>query len=212
MSRKYLLSFALASIALLAASTGAQETEGSKMELKPEEEVAVLDTTKGTIVVAFFPDVAPGHVENFKKLSKEKFYDGVKFHRVIRNFMIQCGDPLTKDDDQQARWGTGGPGYTIKAEFNDKPHLPGTLSMARTADPNSAGSQFFICHKKVPHLDGQYTVFGQVAEGMDVVNKIAETETGARDVPVEPISIKTVKLMKWQDYKDSKDGEKKEDA
>lgn len=109
-------------------------------------EVAILTTSAGEMVLEFWPDVAPGHVENFKKLARQGFYDGTCFHRVIRDFMIQGGDPNTKDDSKQRLWGTGGPGHQIKAEFNDKPHVRGVLSMARSNDPNSAGSQFFICH------------------------------------------------------------------
>ena len=108
------------------------------------KEVAVLTTSEGEMVLEFWPDVAPGHVENFKKLAKQGFYDGTAFHRVIKGFMIQGGDPTTKDAAKESQWGTGGPGYKIKAEFNKKPHTAGVLSMARSNDPNSAGSQFFI--------------------------------------------------------------------
>ena len=143
-------------------------------------EVAVIKTTEGEMVLEFWPDVAPGHVENFKKLAKKGFYDGTCFHRVIKGFMIQGGDPLTKDDAKQGRWGTGGPGYQIKAEFNDKPHVRGVLSMARSNDPNSAGSQFFICHGDPRFLDRQYTAFGKLIKGDDVLEKIATTPTAAR--------------------------------
>src|SRR6202789_3855925 len=108
-------------------------------------ETAIINTTEGDMVIEFWPDVAPGHVENFKKLAQKGFYDGTAFHRVIKGFMIQGGDPLTKDDAKEDSWGTGGPGYQIKAEFNDKAHTRGVLSMARSQNPNSAGSQFFIC-------------------------------------------------------------------
>ena len=125
-------------------------------------EVALINTCHGQMVVEFWSDVAPGHVENFKKLAKQGFYDGTAFHRVVKGFMIQGGDPLTKDADAQDRWGTGNPGYKIKAEFNDRPHVRGVLSMARSQDPNSAGSQFFICLADARFLDKQYTAFGTV--------------------------------------------------
>ena len=129
---------------------------------KAADEVAVIKTSEGTMVLEFWPDVAPKHVENFKTLAKKGFYDGTCFHRVIKNFMIQGGDPLTKDDANQARWGTGDPGYKIKAEFNDKKHVRGVLSAARSQDPDSAGSQFFICHGSPASLDHQYTAFGKL--------------------------------------------------
>ena len=163
---------------------------------KKGEEVAVLDTNMGKIIVKFYPDKAPNHVKNFKKLIKEKFYDGVKFHRVIPGFMIQGGDPNTKGSDKSL-YGTGGPGYTIKAEFNDVKHTPGILSMARRSDPDSAGCQFFIMVNNYPSLDHQYTVFGIVIEGMDVVNKIVALPKDGRDCPLEPAIIKSAKLEKW---------------
>src|SRR5208282_3449464 len=132
---------------------------------------AIIETKFGNIGLRFFPDVAPNHVNNFIELAKKGFYDGTTFHRVIPGFMIQGGDPHSKSPDKSTH-GTGGPGYTLKAEFNDKPHKIGTLSMARSASPDSAGSQFFICVGDSQFLDRQYTVFGEVAEGMDVVNKI----------------------------------------
>lgn len=151
--------------------------------------MAIIKTRHGNIVLEFFPEVAPNHVENFIKLAKEGFYDGTIFHRVIPNFMIQGGDPKTKDPEAKPFYGTGGPGYTIDAEFNNKPHARGILSMARSADPNSAGSQFFITVADVPHLDGQYTVFGQVVEGMDVVDKIVGEERDGGDNPLERVEM-----------------------
>jgi peptidyl-prolyl cis-trans isomerase B (cyclophilin B) len=156
-------------------------------------EVAVIQTNMGSIALEFFEEDAPNHVANFKKLAREGFYDGIYFHRVIPDFMIQAGCPLTKDDDR-SNDGTGGPGYTIDAEFNSRKHLRGTLSMARKQDPNSAGSQFFICHKAQPGLDGQYTVFGQVLEGMDVVDQIANAKRDARDNPLEKIVMEKVSI------------------
>lgn len=143
-----------------------------------------------TIKAELYPDVAPITVENFVKLVKEGFYDGLTFHRIISGFMIQGGCPNGN--------GTGGPGHTIKGEFstngvkNDLKHTPGVLSMARSMAPDSAGSQFFIMHKTSPHLDGQYAAFGQVIEGMDVVNKLAEVATDYSDAPLEKQVMKSV--------------------
>jgi len=158
-------------------------------------EVAVITTTEGTMVVEFWSDVAPGHVENFKKLAKEGFYDGTCFHRVIKDFMIQGGDPLTKDLKAEARWGTGDPGYKIKAEFNDRHHDRGVLSMARSQDPNSAGSQFFICHGAPHFLDKQYTAFGKVIKGDDVLEKIGTTPTRPGDRPTKRMGVESVKIV-----------------
>ena len=159
------------------------------------DEVAVIKTNQGVMVVEFFADVAPKHVENFKTLAKKGFYDGTCFHRVIRDFMIQGGDPLTKDEANSARWGTGDPGYKIKAEFNDKPHVRGTLSMARSQDPDSAGCQFFICHGNPRFLDKQYTAFGKLIKGDDVLEKIATTQTRPGDRPLERMNIESIKIV-----------------
>ncbi|MHB9003333.1 MAG: peptidylprolyl isomerase [Coriobacteriia bacterium] len=138
---------------------------------KPKgDEIAVIETDKGTIKFSFYAQDAPNHVGAFIELSQKGFYDGTKFHRVEPNFVIQGGDPLSKTDDPMV--GTGGPGYMLAEEFNSRQHLDGTVAMARSQDPNSAGSQFYICLGPQPFLDGQYTVFGQVTEGMDVVKKI----------------------------------------
>ncbi len=144
----------------------------------------------GVMSGELYPDIAPITVENFKKLADEKFYDGLIFHRVIKGFMIQGGDP---DGN-----GTGGPGYHIKGEFeqngikNDLLHTRGVLSMARAADPDSAGSQFFVMHKDAPHLDGAYAAFGKITEGLDVLDKIAETDTDWSDKPVTDQIIETI--------------------
>jgi peptidyl-prolyl cis-trans isomerase B (cyclophilin B) len=145
-----------------------------------------LTTTKGPIRLTLLPDVAPGHVKNFLALSKIGFYNGLSFHRIIKGFMIQGGCPQGT--------GTGGPGYTIKAEFNATPHEAGVLSMARTNDPNSAGSQFFICLGKHTHLDRNYTAFGKAAdaESLQTVKTIGEVKTASQDRPVEPVKINTV--------------------
>ncbi|MDO8283147.1 MAG: peptidylprolyl isomerase [Thermodesulfovibrionia bacterium] len=143
---------------------------------------AVLDTKFGKIEIKFFPDVAPNHVKNFIDLAKKGFYNGTTFHRVIPGFMIQGGDPSGN--------GTGGPGYSVKAEFNDKSHKRGIVSMARSSDPNSAGSQFFICVADSKFLDKQYTVFGEVVSGMDAVDKIVSQPRNANDKPNEKIEMK----------------------
>ena len=147
---------------------------------------ATIETTKGTLTIELWDDVAPKHAENFKKLAKDGFYDGLIFHRIIPNFMIQGGCP---DGN-----GTGGPGWTVDAEFNDREHHEGVLSMARSQDPDSAGSQFFICldRNHCQHLDKQYTAFGKVTDGIDVVRAIGTVETGKGDRPLEPISMTTV--------------------
>ncbi len=147
------------------------------------------------MVLEFWPDVAPGHVENFTKLAKKGFYDGTCFHRVIKGFMIQGGDPLTKDESKQRSWGTGGPGTQIKAEFNDKAHTRGVLSMARSQDPDSAGSQFFICHGDPRFLDRQYTAFGKLIKGDDVLEKIGTTATQPGDRPVKRMNVESIKIV-----------------
>ena len=158
-------------------------------------EVAIINTTEGTMVIAFWPDVAPNTVANFKKLASQGFYDGTCFHRVIRNFMIQGGDPLTKDPAKESLWGTGDPGYKIKAEFNDRSHTRGVISMARSQDPDSAGSQFFICHGNPRFLDRQYTAFGKLIKGDDVLEKIATTPTQPGDRPVAKQTLVSVKIV-----------------
>ena len=154
-----------------------------------DRQIAVIETNFGNIVIQLYPDVAPGHVENFVKLAQDGFYDGTTFHRVIPDFMIQGGDPNSKDDDR-SNDGQGGPGYTINAEFSDKPHKRGILSMARAQDPNSAGSQFFIVVADSNFLDGQYTVFGEVIEGMDVADKIVNVKRDGNDNPLEKVTMK----------------------
>ena len=158
---------------------------------------AVIETTLGNIELKFFPEVAPNHVNNFIELAKKGFYDGTIFHRVIPGFMIQGGDPNSKDPDK-SRHGMGDAGYKLKAEFNEKSHKRGILSMARSGHPDSAGSQFFICVADAPHLDRQYTVFGEVVSGMDVVDKIVSQPRDRRDNPNERIEMK-VKIIEKQD-------------
>ncbi len=169
----------------------------SKQEKSPvnTKEVAVIKTTEGEMVVEFWPDVAPKTVENFKTLAKKGFYDGTCFHRVIKGFMIQGGDPLTKDQTMESRWGTGDPGYKIKAEFNERHHDRGVLSMARSNDPDSAGSQFFICHGNPRFLDRQYTAFGKLIKGDDVLEKIATTATHPPDRPDKRMGVDSIKIV-----------------
>jgi peptidyl-prolyl cis-trans isomerase B (cyclophilin B) len=179
-------------------------SEDAKKEEKKSDaksaEVAVIKTTAGDMVVEFWPDVAPKTVENFKKLAKEGFYDGTAFHRIIKGFMVQGGDPLTKDPKAEARWGTGDPGYKINAEFNERHHVRGVLSMARSTDPNSAGSQFFICLGPAAHLDKKYTAFGKVIKGDDVLGKIGDTPVGssASGEPSKPqtrVGVESIKIV-----------------
>ena len=171
------------SAAELQKASAAVDVQGFKYEV-------LLDTSAGPIRLALDAAAAPGHVKNMVALAENGFYDGVTFHRVIKGFMIQGGCPEGT--------GTGGPGYKIKAEFNKTPHEPGVLSMARTNDPNSAGSQFFICLERVPHLDNQYTAFGKTADAasLDVVKAIGNVATGAQDRPVTPVVIKKATVTK----------------
>lgn len=177
----------------------AKSGEAKHMD-KDQKEVAVLKTSAGEMVVEFWPDVAPKTVENFKKLAKEGFYDGTAFHRIIKGFMIQGGDPNTKDLANDAMYGTGGPGYKIPAEFNERPHVRGVLSMARSADPNSGGSQFFICLGVAKSLDRQYTAFGHLIKGLDVLDKIGETPVGRGNggemsKPASRVALESVKIV-----------------
>lgn len=157
---------------------------------------AIIETTQGAIRIEFFPDVAPNHVKNFQDLANHGFYDGVVFHRIVPGFVIQAGDPNTKNTSiSRDTWGTGGPGYTINQEFNTLPHERGMLSMARMSDPNSAGSQFFIVINNSKFLDGQYTVFGEVTQGMEVVDKIANVTTNSLDQPMNQDLARIIKIM-----------------
>ena len=162
---------------------------------KDGDEVGVISTKFGKIVIKFRADKAPLHVANFKKLASDGFYDKTIFHRVIPKFMIQGGDPNTKDSDTSI-YGQGGPKTRVKAEFNNLDHKRGVLSMARAQDPDSAGSQFFICVADVPFLNFKYSAFGEVVSGMDVADKIVNSPRNSRDLPDERIEI-TVKIDKW---------------
>jgi len=154
---------------------------------------AIIETNLGIIVFKLFPDLAPETVRNFEKLARDGFYNGTLFHRVIPGFMIQGGDPNTKSGNKNT-WGTGGPGHTIKAEFSSRSHHRGIVSMARAQDPNSAGSQFFIVTTDSTFLDRQYTVFGEVIEGMDVADKIVNLQRDRNDCPLEEAKMLHVKV------------------
>jgi cyclophilin family peptidyl-prolyl cis-trans isomerase len=154
----------------------------------------IISSNLGDIKLEFYPEHAPKTVENFRELANRGFYDGLIFHRIVPNFVIQGGDPNTKDLSNRTRWGTGGPGWNVKAEFNKNKHSRGILSMARSQDPDSAGSQFFIVLKDSNFLDGQYTVFGRVISGMDIVDKIASLKTDSSDAPVDTEKAKMIKV------------------
>ena len=152
------------------------------------EQRAVIHTKFGDITLKFFPEVAPNHVKNFIELAQKGFYNGTTFHRVVPKFVIQGGDPNTKNPDR-SKHGMGGPGYQVKAEFNNKLHKRGTLSMARSAHPDSAGSQFFICVAEAPFLDGKYTVFGELVTGIEVADKIVSQPKDGNDNPSDRIEM-----------------------
>ena len=185
-----LRSLSLCLILVLAATFSFAQV--SKLE-EPDQEVAVLDTSMGKIVLEFFPNAAPKHVKNFKQLSRSGFYNGTKFHRVIPGFMIQGGDPNSKDADR-SNDGTGNAGAKVPAEFNTISHKRGILSMARSQDPNSASCQFFIVVKDSTFLDNQYSVFGRVIQGMDVADKIVNVKRDERDNPINAVTITKVTI------------------
>jgi peptidyl-prolyl cis-trans isomerase B (cyclophilin B) len=186
----------LLAAALVVVSVNAEE----KKPMSSANEVAVIKTSEGEMIAEFWPDVAPNTVENFKKLARSGFYDGTAFHRIVKGFMIQGGDPLTKDPAKESRYGTGDPGYKIKAEFNNRSHERGVLSMARSSDPDSAGSQFFICLANVSRLDHQYTTFGKIIKGDDVLGKIGDAEvtmsnSGERSKPTKRVTVESIKIV-----------------
>jgi peptidyl-prolyl cis-trans isomerase B (cyclophilin B) len=188
-------------INLLAATLAVASVNAEEQKpMNSANEVAVIKTSEGEMVAEFWPDVAPNTVENFKKLARSGFYDGTAFHRIVKGFMIQGGDPLTKDPAKESRYGTGDPGYKIKAEFNDRSHERGVLSMARSTDPDSAGSQFFICLANVSRLDHQYTTFGKIIKGDDVLGKVGDTEvtmsgSGERSKPTKRVTVESIKIV-----------------
>jgi len=174
-----------------------QETKAVRVNTN---DVAVIKTSAGEMVVEFWPEVAPKTVENFKKLSREGLYDGTCFHRIIKGFMIQGGDPLSKDPSKEAVWGTGDPGYKLKAEFNERRHQRGVLSMARSQDPDSAGCQFFICLGDASFLDRQYTAFGKLMKGDDVLGRIGDTPVvpsggGEPSKPTVRVNVESIKIV-----------------
>ena len=152
---------------------------------------ATIETNQGKIEFNLLPDLAPETVRSFIKLANSGFYDGTLFHRIIPGFMIQGGDPNTKQPDK-SKWGQGGPGYSLKAEFSSRSHLSGIVSMARATDPDSAGSQFFIVTTDSTFLNGQYTVFGEVTEGMDVADKIVNLQRDENDCPLQEVKMNRV--------------------
>ncbi len=192
-------------VALAGETNMAAQAAASIPKAAGTNQVAIINTTDGEMVIAFWPDVAPNTVANFKKLAEKGFYDGTCFHRIIKGFMIQGGDPLTKNPGKKALWGTGGPGYTIKAEFSNRPHEFGVISMARGGDPNSAGSQFFICdapanNPNMQYLDGKYTDFGKLIKGADVLRKIADTPVGPSpqgemSAPLKRVGVISIKIV-----------------
>jgi len=212
MSRKFTRHFFICALTLfglgLAIGCGGSSEPAQAPTTTQKEAVKSVSLAKhGTIVVRgfgdirieFLTDVAPKTVANFQKLARDNFYNGTTFHRVIPGFMIQGGDPNSRDDDPMND-GTGGPGYHIQAEFSDVPHARGILSMARAADPNSAGSQFFIVTHDSPHLNGQYTAFAKVISGMEVVDRISEVPTdqqgnyGPPNRPLENVVIANIRI------------------
>jgi cyclophilin family peptidyl-prolyl cis-trans isomerase len=175
------------------ASTATSAANEEKPMSYYQDKVAELQTSKGTIVIRFFPDKAPNHVKNFIDLAEQGFYNGTKFHRIIPGFMIQGGDPNTKTGDPNT-WGFGGSEKKVPAEFNDTHHARGIVSAARSQDPNSASSQFFICVADAGFLDRQYTAFGEVTQGMDVADAVVNSPRGAQDRPNDPTTITAVKI------------------
>ena len=194
------LSIALA-VALLSTTVfAADEKKDGTTPMNSSNEVVMIKTNEGDMVVQFWTDAAPSTVENFKKLARQGFYDGTIFHRIVKGFMIQGGDPNSKDPAKENSYGQGGPGYNIKAEFNDHGHERGVISMARGPDPDSAGSQFFICLAPVHRLDHQYTTFGKLIKGDDVLAKIGDTQVTRNSVgevskPTKRVVIESIKIV-----------------
>jgi peptidyl-prolyl cis-trans isomerase B (cyclophilin B) len=176
------------------------EEKKEKSSMSTSNEVAVIKTSEGDMVVQFWTDAAPNTIANFKKLARQGFYDGTIFHRIVKDFMIQGGDPNSKDPAKENTYGQGGPDYKIKAEFNDHPHDRGVISMARSSDPDSAGSQFFICLAPVHRLDHQYTTFGKLIKGEDVLDKIGNTPVTKNSMseqskPTQRVVIKKIEIV-----------------
>src|SRR5205807_10158205 len=196
----------VAVVLLLRSALLAAEENKENPPMNASNEVAVIKTSEGDMVVQFWNDAAPNTIENFKKLARSGFYDGTIFHRIVKGFMIQGGDPSSKDPGKESSYGQGGPGYKIEAEFNDHSHDRGVISMARSSDPDSAGSQFFICLAPVPRLDGQYTTFGKLIKGDDVLGKIGDTpvtrnSTGEMSRPTKRVVIESIKIVPAESVK-----------
>jgi peptidyl-prolyl cis-trans isomerase B (cyclophilin B) len=190
----------LAMFLLSSALFAAEEKKEDTSPVSTGNEVAVIKTSEGDMVVEFWTDAAPNTIENFKKLARVGFYNGTIFHRIVKAFMIQGGDPNSKDPSKENRYGEGGPGYKIKAEFNHHSHERGVISMAREPDPDSAGSQFFICLAPVPRLDHQYTTFGKLIKGDDVLGKIGDTPVsrnsmGEMSKPTKRVTIEKIDIV-----------------
>lgn len=195
--KKALLALILGLLLIVSNNAEAQHKKGDPLKMnRPRYEITVTQSGQemGKIIIETFPDIAPKHAANFDSLVAEKFYDGCAFHRVIPGFMIQGGDPNSKTEEKST-WGMGAPGQTrVPAEFNSVKHVRGTMSAARSSDPNSATSQFFLCVDDASHLDGQYTAYGQVVEGMEVLDKVVSAPRDARDNPLNKIEMKIVKI------------------
>src|SRR5438034_2627634 len=187
-------------VLLTSAIFATDEKKEEKTPMNSSNEVAVIKTSEGDMVVQFWTDAAPNTIENFKKLARQGLYNGTIFHRIVKGFMIQGGDPNSKDPAKEDSYGQGGPGYKVKAEFNNHSHDRGVISMARGPDPDSAGSQFFICLAPVRRLDGQYTTFGKLIRGVDVLEKIGDTPVernaqGEVSKPTKRVVIESVKIV-----------------
>jgi peptidyl-prolyl cis-trans isomerase B (cyclophilin B) len=198
---KRILLGCLAALCLASVTWAADDKKEAPATATAKEVAVIKFKDYGELVVEFWPEVAPKTVENFKKLAKDKFYDGTASHRLIPGFMLQMGDPLTKNPADQARWGTGDPGYKIKAEFNERKHVRGVLSMARSRNPDSAGSQFFVCFANASSLDNQYTTFGKVVKGEDVLAKLekvkieANPNSGELSKPVDRLHVDSIRIV-----------------
>ena len=189
----------LSLVILSSAVFAADEKKEERTAMNSSNEVALIKTSEGDMVVQFWIDAAPNTVENFKKLARQGFYDGTIFHRIVKGFMIQGGDPNSKDPAKENSYGQGGPGYNLKAEFNDHSHDHGVISMARGPDPDSAGSQFFICLAPVHRLDHQYTTFGKLIKGENVLEKIGDipvtkNSMGEASKPTKRVVIESIKI------------------
>ena len=190
----------LSLVILSSAVFAADEKKEERTAMNSSNEVALIKTSEGDMVVQFWTDAAPNTVENFKKLARQGFYDGTIFHRIVKGFMIQGGDPNSKDPAKENSYGQGGPGYNLKAEFNDHSHDHGVISMARGPDPDSAGSQFFICLAPVHRLDHQYTTFGKLIKGENVLEKIGDipvtkNSMGEASKPTKRVVIESIKIV-----------------